>query len=116
MKLTLDDSQPVYTWIRCDGDITQDSTVVDPLRDQFGVDIYKKKVAMDMANTVRVDSSGVSWLLSCQRRFREGGGEMTLCSVPPMVLDVFRVLSLDKSFQIADRAQIEKLSSEGPQQ
>lgn len=113
MKLTLDNSHPVYTWIRCEGPVTQDETFADPLRDQFGVDIYKKKVAIDMSNTTRVDSSGVSWLLGCQRRFREGGGNLTLCALPPIVLDVFRVLSLDQSFQIADRADLEKHSNEG---
>jgi anti-anti-sigma factor len=116
MKLTLDDSLPVFTWIRCDGDITQDQTFADPMRDGFGADIYAKKVVIDMTNARRVDSSGVSWLLGCQRRFREGGGSLTLCSVPPIVMDVFRVLSLDKSFQIVDRAEIEKLSNEGSEQ
>lgn len=102
MKLTLDDSQPNYTWIRCEGEITQDATFADPLRDAFGVDIYKKQVAIDLSNAARIDSSGVSWLLGCQRRFREGGGAMYLCSVPPIILDVFRVLSLQKSFKIVE--------------
>jgi anti-anti-sigma factor len=112
MKLTLDEVKSTVGWLQCEGPITQEATFADPLRDQFGVDIYTKRIALDLSHASRIDSSGVSWLLACQRRFRENGGRMILAAVPPTVMDVFRVLSLDQSFTIADRGDVEKLFTE----
>jgi anti-anti-sigma factor len=116
MNLTLVESNSPYAFIECEGEITQDSTFADPLRDQFGADIYTRKVAFDLEGTTRIDSSGVSWFLRCQKRFRENQGSLTLCAVPLAVMDVLRVLSLDEIFVIEDRAELEKLTEEGTEE
>ncbi|MFP6674206.1 MAG: STAS domain-containing protein [Pirellulaceae bacterium] len=116
MNLTLVESESPYMFIECEGQITQDATFADPFRDQFGADIYSKKVAFDLEGTSFIDSSGVSWLLKCQKRFRENEGSLTLCAVPIVVMDVLRVLSLQDTFRILERAELEKLTKEGTEE
>ena len=68
-------------------------------------DIYKRRVLFDLSGVDYVDSSGVSWLLTCHKRFREAGGKLILHSATPLVMQVIRVLKLDQVFAIADSAR-----------
>jgi anti-anti-sigma factor len=55
-----------------------------------------------MGETTFLDSSGVGWLLGCNKRFRQGGGSMVLHTVPPIVLDMLKVMRLEQVLKIAD--------------
>jgi anti-anti-sigma factor len=68
-------------------------------------DIYKRRVLFDLSGVDYVDSSGVSWLLTCHKRCREAGGKLVLHSITPLVMQVIRVLKLDQVFCIADSAR-----------
>ena len=73
----------------------------DPLA-AHNPDVYTRRVLFDVDY---VDSSGVSWLLTCHKRSREAGGKLILHSITPLVLQVIRVLKLDQVFCIADSAR-----------
>lgn len=93
--------------VRLGGRITQEqlSPFSDVFRDHLGATAYQQQVLMDLSDVDWLDSSGVSWLLSALRKFREEGGCLVLHSVPPNVRDVFKVLNLHRTFTIANNAQ-----------
>ncbi len=74
----------------------------EPVKAAMGLDVYRKKLLFNMAQTDFVDSAGISWLLICHKRCREAGGAMVLHSITPMVKQVLGVLWLDHVFQLAD--------------
>jgi anti-anti-sigma factor len=73
----------------------------DPLVLQIP-DIYARRVFFDMSAVDYIDSSGVSWLLICHKRFREAGGKLVLHSIHPMVKQVLGVLKLERVLHLAD--------------
>lgn len=75
----------------------------DPLASQQP-DIYSQRVLFDLSGSDYMDSSGVSWLLGCHKRFREAGGTMIIHSVNPLVAQVLKVLKLDQVLHLADTA------------
>jgi anti-sigma B factor antagonist len=105
------------TSIRVEGNVTQSvvSSFGDPFRDQLGVDIYQRTLVVDMGGVDWLDSSGIGWLLSCLKKFRQSGGRLILHSVPAPVHDVFKVLNLQTTFEIvADAAAAESLTRGEP--
>jgi anti-anti-sigma factor len=58
----------------------------------------------DMEGVEFIDSSGIGWLLSMNRRFQEEGGAMALHSVPPMVSNALKLLRLNEVLTIAEDA------------
>jgi anti-anti-sigma factor len=115
MEITLESGESDAVWLRCGGAITQNSTTAcgDLLRDHAGNDAYDKTVIIDLSETSRIDSSGVSWLLTCQKRCREHGGRFILHSLPPDVSNVLKVLRLDRALEIAaNRGDVQQLLEE----
>jgi anti-anti-sigma factor len=76
----------------------------DPLTPQVP-DIYSRRVMFDLSGTDYIDSTGVSWLLTCHKRCREAGGKLVLHSINPMVKQVLQVLKLEKVLRLADNAE-----------
>jgi anti-anti-sigma factor len=79
----------------------------DPLAPQVP-DIYSRRVMFDLSGTDYIDSTGVSWLLTCHKRCREAGGKLVLHSLNPMVKQVLQVLKLEQVLRLADNADIAK--------
>ena len=73
----------------------------DVFRDHLGAEAYGQRVLVDLSDVDWMDSSGVSWVLGCNKKFRQGGGCLVLHSLSPMVHDVFKVLHLQKILTIA---------------
>jgi len=94
------------TSIHLDGTVTQSvvSSFGDPFRDQLGADIYQRTLVVDMSGINWLDSSGIGWLLSCLKKFRQAGGRLILHSLPARVQDVFKVLNLQSTFEIVANA------------
>ncbi len=80
---------------------SQVSPFVEPLGNAVGPDAYSERVLLRMSDVESLDSSGVSWLLSCHKRFREGGGQLVLHSLSDIALNVIKVLNLQAVFKIA---------------
>ena len=105
MKLSLMNHDDQLTRVKCEEDISM--TLLpegDPLVAAVGdgVDnVYTRVVLLNCQGTKFIDSSGLSWLLICQKRFKESGGRLILHSVPPLVRQPIDLLRLDKVFAIA---------------
>ena len=76
----------------------------DPLRHTLGANCYSKNVVLHLADAEYVDSMGVSWLITCNKKFREGGGKLVLHSLHPTVLNILKVLRLESVLNIAPDA------------
>ena len=73
----------------------------EPIGELVGANVYSQIVLLNLLQTDYIDSSGVGWLLDCQRLFREAGGRLILHSIPPAVENVFRVLNMNQVFEFA---------------
>ncbi len=58
------------------------------------------RLIIDLGNISFIDSSGFGALLSLLRRAKNGSGILRICNVTPGVMKVFRLLQLDKIFEI----------------
>lgn len=73
----------------------------DLLVNLLGPEVYSCNVLLNMSHAEFVDSSGVSWLLSSHQQFRDHGGRLIMHDVPPIVLNVFKVLRMNTLFDLA---------------
>src|SRR6056297_2860794 len=103
MKLSIDSNEHGIARARVSGKINQSqvSPFTEPLGDALGPDAYQQSVLLDMSEVEMLDSSGVSWLLSCHKRFRSAGGELVLHSLSDIALNVIKVLNLKSVFRVA---------------
>jgi len=81
----------------------------------LGPDAYRRKVLLDMAQTTFLDSSALGWFLGCNKQFRESAGRLVLHSVAPVVLDVLRVMRLERVLQIAEDERAALALAQAPQ-
>jgi anti-sigma B factor antagonist len=105
MKLTLREGSGDSPQVVVTGEITQREMpkTSDPLVSLIGEEGFRKQVVLDMADATYLDSSGVSWLLTCHKRFKQAGGAMVLKSLTPLVSNVVHVLKLEKVLHLADQ-------------
>jgi anti-anti-sigma factor len=73
------------SWAQHEGDL---------LVRQYGGDVYTKKVMVNMAKTLHVDSTGIEWLLTCHKRFDQQGGKLVLHSVTPATQRIFQMMRM----------------------
>ncbi len=76
----------------------------EPLSGYLGAEGYQGAVLVDLSGVTTLDSSGVGWLLLCQKRFRTAGGAFVLHSLSPFVLQLFDVLKMRLVLTVADDA------------
>lgn len=102
MKLTLESRDDDVVRVRVSGNINQKEVnpMEEPWVDLLGENAYQCNVLVDMSDTQMLDSAGVSWLLSGHRKFNEGGGRLVLHSLSLLARNVFKVLSMQKVFNI----------------
>ncbi len=107
MEICIQSTDDNLVRIQLSGRITQDSRSDDgdPLAQAAGQDVYGRRVLLDMEPVEFLDSSGIGWLLSMNRQFREQGGALALHSVPPLVANALKLLRLDQVMTIADDAR-----------
>ena len=82
----------------CAGDVSFSALQAkdEPLAKMLGPDVYRRRVLLDFAKVGFLDSTGVSWLITCQKRFAKDGGIMVLHSMPPLARAVIDLLRLNK--------------------
>lgn len=73
----------------------------EPLSAAFEDSIYEKQIILDLAAVDFIDSSGMSWLLQCNKRFKKRGGSLVLHSCSPYVGNALKMLKLDQVLRIA---------------
>ena len=83
MKVAIESKDPSAICVQVTGKITQHniSPFREPLSDLLGPDVYQGRVLLDMSEVEVLDSSGVSWLLSCHKKFRTAEGNLLLHSL-----------------------------------
>lgn len=74
----------------------------DPLADLLGAGAYTQRVLLSLAEATFIDSTGLGWLLRCNKDFREASGRLVIHSVPPIILDVIKVMRLEEVLTLAE--------------
>ena len=62
---------------------------------------YAQPVVVDMSRMLFVDSSGISWLIVCHKRFAQTGGKLVFHSLTPAVRTLLETMGLHHVFQLA---------------
>jgi anti-anti-sigma factor len=115
MKFAVKSQQDNLTLVEVTGDLCQKrlSAEGEPLEELLGTECYGSKVLLDLHGVETIDSSGVGWLLSCQKKFRAAGGLLVLHSLSPFVRDVMKILNMHLVFKMADdEASAKRLAQE----
>ena len=73
----------------------------EPIERLLGREVYSRKVLLALEQSDYCDSMGLAWMLQCHKRFREAGGRFVMHSIPPLILQVMKVLHLDRVFLLA---------------
>jgi len=105
------------TRIRCEGEITMNDLAQsrDPVEELLGPAIFRQTVLLDLGTTSYIDSSGISYLLGVNKRFKQMNGRLVLHSAPPSVMQVFKLLKINTVMQIAaDEAEARRLVQGAP--
>ncbi len=102
LSILADDGDAVR--VRVAGRITHDNIPAsdDPLREMLGPDVYSRRMLLNLSEAEFLDSRGIGWLLVCHKRFNENSGRLVLYSIPPLVLDVIKVLRMHLVFELAE--------------
>jgi anti-sigma B factor antagonist len=104
MKLSIAQTAGDEVCVALAGRVTQReiSPLEDPLIELLGPGGYGKVVRLDMSGADYLDSSGVGWLLLCNKRMKQAGGRLLIERPHPIVQNVFRVLKLEKVLELTD--------------
>jgi anti-sigma B factor antagonist len=80
-----------------------DATTVSEVRSTFDEVVAEKpaRVRLDLSALRLLDSSGVGAIVSLFKRVRAGGGQFEVANVRGQPLEIFRVLRLDRVFEIS---------------
>lgn len=85
----------------------------DLLGEVLGPAGYDGKVLLSLAEVSFVDSTGLGWLLKCNKTFREAGGILVIHSIPPVVLDIISVMRLSQVLKLSDDEESALASIQG---
>lgn len=104
MRLSIQSKEGGVTRVEVRGEVAHDelSGRPDPLTELLGSDCYGGKVLLSLQRVETLDSTGVCWLLSCRKNFREHGGKFVLHSPSDFARDVLKVLNLALVIPIAE--------------
>jgi anti-anti-sigma factor len=101
MTVAADDGEIVT--VQCEGDINQIYFQMgNPLEKLLGAATFARKVVVDLQKVNYLDSSGLSWLVACHKRFVQQGGRMVLCGMSPRILQVLQFCRMDRLFGITE--------------
>src|ERR1700758_948271 len=101
MNVASDDGEIVV--VHCEGDINQIYFQLgNPLEKLLGNSTFSRMVLLNLEKVNYLDSSGLSWLVACHKRFVQQGGRMVLCTIPPRVLQVLQFCRMDHLFGITE--------------
>jgi len=86
------------------------------LDELLGSERYARRVVLSLAETRFIDSSGLSWLVVCHKRFCQAGGKFVLHSLSPTIQELLKMMRLDLSLFLAEdeSAALELARSEKP--
>ena len=115
MKLTRESNDGSVVRMKVTGRIRDDdeSVLSEPLGELLNRKARSQAVLLDMSDVDFLNSPGISWLLNCNKKIREAGGQFVLHGAPPMVANVFKLMRLQLVFKLAsDESQALQLLEE----
>jgi anti-sigma B factor antagonist len=103
MKLSLHSTDNAVLILQCEGSITQSQMKpgIDLVEQVAGRGVYSRRVLFNLEKTSFIDSSGIGWLLTCHKRFREQKGKLVFYHIPPLVKQTFDLLRLGSALHLA---------------
>jgi hypothetical protein len=103
MHLTLLPPEGGLDRVQCSGQIMQYKLPPGPhpLEKLLGPDVFTHRVLFDLEKTTFIDSSGVAWMLACNRQFEGAGGCIVFHSAPPLVDQTLLLLKMDRILKLA---------------
>lgn len=104
MNLSIHSTDADVMCLQCEGKITQADFKpgIDLLIQTAGQGIYARRVLLDLSRCEYMDSSGLGWLVTCHKRFNAEGGRMVLHSLPPLILQMLKMLRMERVFFVAN--------------
>ena len=83
--------------------VQSDSTPeLETMGDLLGSRGYARKVSLSLEETNFIDSSGLSWLIVCHKRFCQAGGKLVLHSITPTIMQLLSLMGLDRALHVAE--------------
>lgn len=97
MNLQLTSVEADRVFVRVEGPVTPGSFggFEDPLEKLIDPRGYNRTIVLNLQHAESIDSSGLAWLLSWDRRTRQAGGALGLCAPSPRISEVLRISRLD---------------------
>ena len=104
MKLVVTSNTGECACIQTEGEIrlTTPTGGMDLLHTALGSEVGTRAIVLGLHNSPHLDSSGVSWLLSLHKHCLAGGGILVLHSVPQSILNMLKLLRVDRVLNIAE--------------
>ena len=105
-SVSVKSDDPQLVVLRVKGTISRETLAhVKNPEDALGIQTLNKKLLLDLAEYVDMDSTGVSWLVQLHRSCDAAKGRLVIHSVPPMQLRILKMLNLHTVLHIVDDEQ-----------
>ena len=116
LELSVQADEPDFLQVQCAGNVSLPDfrPANDPLAKLLGPQVYSRRVLLDMEKADYLDTSGVSWLISCREQCHQAGGVLVLYAVPLRVLYILQLLRMEHLLHTAaDLAAARAIASKG---
>ena len=104
----LSDAEDEICRVVVEGNVTTrdfESGGPDPLEELLGPDWSAKKLVVDLRAVQFMDSTGIGWLVSTNRRAKENHGAMVFHSIHPTVSQMLQLLKMGSILSLVDSEQ-----------
>ena len=61
------------------------------------------KITVDLSNVGMIDSSGIGVFISAQNSLKKAGGALNVVNVSADILKMFKIMRLDKHFEVSGK-------------
>jgi stage II sporulation protein AA (anti-sigma F factor antagonist) len=83
-------------------DLYEQEESKNPLEKVVGPNWSKERILLNLEKVSFIDSTGIGWLIDCNRQMKSAGGKLVLYSAPPRVREVFDLLKLGAVLNLRD--------------
>jgi anti-anti-sigma factor len=84
------------------GRLTQSTMLANESFDEsLNEELFNQNIVIDLGGVELIDSTGIGWLLTNNRKFKEKGGKLVLHSLQPNVKNVFGMMKLGQVLTLA---------------
>ena len=103
LELSLQAEEKDLLYLTCQGAISLPDfqPEKDPLLKLLGPEVYSRKLLLNLEQASLLDTSGISWLISCHETCRRAGGILVLYAIPRRVRYVLQLLQMEHLFHTA---------------